>query len=287
MTTVAQQDGPTLGQAILEWASGREQLVPRDMVYPPGKSREEVNKENTADFQMSEADAEIAALGYLDRVGVGHYPKAVRVVGVNDPGPSRGKLQAGDAIEKFDGTPITSDDQFQSLLRKTKPEQNVVIEYKRKSSKPDSPTITDHTTITLGSSPDRDWGFLGIARPKYGAWAPFEITFNLANIGGPSAGLMFALAVVDKLTTGDLVGNTFVAGTGTINENGTVGAIGGITHKMVAAHEAGATVFLVPAGNCTDALTGDDGMRLVKVDTLAEAVDALHTLSAGGEPPHC
>jgi PDZ domain-containing protein len=119
-------------------------------------------------------------------------------------------------------------------------------------------------------------------------WAPFSISFNLANIGGPSAGLMFSLAVVDKLTTGDLSDGKFVAGTGTITGDGKVGPIGGITHKMLAAHEAGATVFLVPAENCAEAMTAhDDGMELVKVDTLATAVDALKTLSAGGERPRC
>ncbi len=86
-------------------------------------------------------------------------------------------------------------------------------------------------------------------------WAPFTIDFNLANIGGPSAGLMFSLAVIDKLTTGDLNGGKFVAGTGTISPDGKVGSIGGITHKMSTAQEAGATVFLVPADNCDEART--------------------------------
>jgi PDZ domain-containing protein len=119
-------------------------------------------------------------------------------------------------------------------------------------------------------------------------WAPFTIDFNLANIGGPSAGLMFSLAVVDKLTTGDLNGSKFVAGTGTITGDGEVGPIGGIAHKIVAAAETGATVFLVPADNCEEAKTADeDGVELVKVDNLGQAVDALKTLSAGGEPPRC
>jgi Lon-like protease len=99
---------------------------------------------------------------------------------------------------------------------------------------------------------------------------------------------MFALAVIDKLTTGDLADSKFVAGTGTIAPDGKVGAIGGITHKMLAAHDAGATVFLVPADNCAEAVSGNDGgLELVKVDTVGQAADALHLLSAGGEPPRC
>ncbi len=99
---------------------------------------------------------------------------------------------------------------------------------------------------------------------------------------------MFSLAVVDKLTTGDINGGKFVAGTGTITGDGKVGSIGGITHKIVAAQDAGATVFLVPADNCAEATTvDDDGIELLKVDTLEAAIDGLRTLSAGGEPPRC
>jgi Lon-like protease len=275
MTTVAQRDNLTMGQALALWMSGREQLWPHDLVYPPDKSREEVNKDNTAEFAESESKAEYAALGYLK------YAPALTAEIVNKDGPSAGKLEPGDAIDKVNGTPITDLDQFQSLLKQTKPGQNIVVEYRRKTAPPGT------TTITLGKNADRDYGFLGVS-VREAPWAPFKITFNLANIGGPSAGLMFTLAVIDKLTTGDLAGSKFIAGTGTIDADGKVGPIGGITHKMLAAHEAGATVFLVPTDNCADARGGnEDGLELVKVDTLGQAVDALHVLSAGGEPPRC
>ena len=275
MTTVSQRDDLTLGQALSLWMSGREQLIPRDVVYPPDKSKDEIDKANTTDFKRSEDNAQFAALGYLK------YPSAVTVDTVNDPGPSVGKLQAGDAIDAVDGKPVANLDQFQALVKATKPGQNVVIDYRRKNEP------AGIATITLGSNADRDYGYLGVAVLD-APWAPFIIDFNLANIGGPSAGLMFSLAVVDKLTTGDLNGSKFVAGTGTISADGKVGSIGGITHKMLAAHDAGATVFLVPADNCDEAKTAhEDGLALVKVDSLGQAVDALHSLSAGGEPPRC
>jgi Lon-like protease len=275
MTTVAQRDQLTLGQALTLWLSGREQLVPRDLVYPPDKSREEVDKSNDADFKDSEDSAEYAALGYLD------YAKAVTIESVTEPGPSAGKLQAGDAIDAVNGTPVADVDQFTALLKNTKAGEQIVLDYRRKNA----PIGT--TTVTLGRNPDREYGYLGVG-VRDAPWAPFTIDFNLANIGGPSAGLMFSLAVVDKLTTGDLNNAKFVAGTGTISGDGKVGAIGGITHKMLAAREAGATVFLVPAENCDEARSGEqDGLELVKVDTLTSAVDALNTLSAGGEPPRC
>lgn len=275
MTTVAQRDDLTLGQAIALWLSGREQLVPRDLVYPPDKSRDEIDKTNTADFVESEALAQYAALGYLK------YAKAVTVETVKEDGAADGKLEPGDAIDKVDGTAVPDLKAFEDLLKKTKPGQQVVVDYRRKNAPPGS------ATITLGSMEGRDNGVLGVAVRDV-PWAPFTIDFNLANIGGPSAGLMFSLAVVDKLTTGDLNDAKFVAGTGTIGADGKVGPIGGITHKMLAAQEAGASVFLVPADNCAEADSAQlPGLQLIKVDTLASAVDALHTFADGGEPPRC
>lgn len=275
MTTVSLRDGLTLGQAMALWVSGREQLVPRDLVYPPDKPKDEIDKENDTDFRRSEDNAQYAALAFLK------YPAAVTVESVNDPGPSAGKLRSGDAVDAVNGKPVANLDEFQALLKETKPGDTVVLDFRR----PNEPSGV--VTVTLGSSPDRPNGVLGIGVVE-APWAPFSIDFNLENVGGPSAGLMFSLAVVDKLTTGDLNGSKFVAGTGTIDLEGNVGAISGISHKMLAAQEAGATVFLVPADNCDAAVAAhQDGLELVRVETLTEAVDALHTLSAGGERPHC
>lgn len=274
MTTVSQSDGLTLGLALARWVSGNEQLVPRDLVYPPDKSKDEINEENTADFKNSEDVAEYAALGYLK------YPSAVTVESVNDPGPSVGKLEAGDAIDMVNNVPVANLEEFTSILKTTKPGDPFVVDYRRKGGE------LGTTTITLGDNPDRDYGVLGILAVD-APWAPFTIDFNLANIGGPSAGLMFSLAVIDKLTDGDLNGGKFIAGTGTIDTEGKVGPIGGIVHKMYAAEQAGATAFLVPAGNCADAVTSDTDLTLIKADTLTAAVDGLKAYSAGGEPPRC
>jgi PDZ domain-containing protein len=275
MTTVSQRDDLTLGEAMSLWISGQEQLVPRDLIYPPGKSRDEVDQANNADFKTSEDSAQYAALAYLK------YPEAVTVATVTDPGPSAGKLKAGDAIDAVNRTPVANVEEFTSLLKKTKPGQVVTIDYRRKN---EPAGVAD---ITLGTNKDRDYGFMGVAVLD-APWAPFTVDFNLANIGGPSAGLMFSLAVVDKLTTGDLAGSTFVAGTGTITVDGKVGPIGGITHKMAAARAAGASVFLVPAKNCYEAVSDiPSGLKLVKVETLGSAVDALHAMTSGAATPSC
>lgn len=275
MTTVSQRDGLSLGEALTLWLSGQEQLVPRDLVYPPGKSREEVDNANSVDFKNSEESAEYAALEYLK------YPDAVTVATVSEPGPSAGQLKAGDAIDAVNGTAVANVEQFTSILKETKPGDVVVIDFRRKN---EAPGVAQ---ITLGTNKDRDYGFMGVAVLD-APWAPFVVDFHLANVGGPSAGLMFSLAVVDKLTTGDLVGSTFVAGTGTITADGKVGPIGGITHKMAAARAAGASVFLVPAKNCYEAASDTpSGLRLVKVETLGQAVDALHAMTSGTATPSC
>ncbi len=159
--------------------SGREQLVPHDLVYPPDKSKDEIDKANNNDFKRSEDSAEYAALSYLK------YPSAVTVETVSDPGPSVGKLQRGDAIDGVNGKPVANLDQFTALLKATKPGDNIVLDYRSKNAPAGS------ATITLGSNADREYGYLGVGVLD-APWAPFSIDFNLANIGGPSAGLMFS-----------------------------------------------------------------------------------------------
>jgi PDZ domain-containing protein len=114
---------------------------------------------------------------------------------------------------------------------------------------------------------------------------PFDVTIQLDNVGGPSAGMMFALGIIDTLTEGDLTGGRHFAGTGTIDSTGAVGRIGGIAQKLVAARAGGADFFLAPEGNC-DGVVGHipDGLAVVKVATLDEAFDAVESLGSGGDP---
>jgi PDZ domain-containing protein len=203
------------------------------------------------------------------------------VESVNDPGPSVGKLQSGDGVVAVDGTKVADIEAFTALMKTTKPGQEIVLDYRRRGGSDGS------ARITLGKNDDRDYGYLGIA-VQDAPFAPFTIDFNLANIGGPSAGLVFSLAAVDKLTTGDINGGKFVAGTGSITPDGAIGPIGGITHKMVTAQKVGATVFLVPADNCDEARTvRGNTMELIKSETLQQTIEALKTLTSGGKPPVC
>lgn len=114
------------------------------------------------------------------------------------------------------------------------------------------------------------------------------IEFDAGQIGGPSAGLMFTLGIIDKLTTEDLTSGHVIAGTGTINEAGAVGPIGGLPQKLVASKAAGAELFLVPEGNCAQAVQNAvPGLTMAGVATVDEALTALRTYAAGGAPKPC
>ncbi|MBC2643592.1 MULTISPECIES: PDZ domain-containing protein [unclassified Rhodococcus (in: high G+C Gram-positive bacteria)] len=275
MTTVAVRDDLNVFEAFGLWASGRQGIVPREEVYPPDKSKDEVKQENDADFQQSEDSAELAALHFLGK------PVDLRVAKVAEDGPSAGILREGDGLVSVDGTAVSTVGDVQEAVAEVAPNTEVPILVRR-----DGAETT--VRVTVGARPgDESKGYLGIT-PEEVPDVPFTVDFNLADVGGPSAGLMFTLAVIDKLSPGELNGGKFVAGTGTIDSDGDVGPIGGIKYKLIAADEAGAETFLVPAKNCDEARQGaPDGLRLVKVETLAGAVDALETIDAGGDAPGC
>jgi PDZ domain-containing protein len=110
---------------------------------------------------------------------------------------------------------------------------------------------------------------------------PIEVNLELGDVGGPSGGMMFALGIIDRLTAEDLTGGLHIAGTGTIDQDGEVGPIGGVVQKLYGASRSGATVFLVPAGNCEE-IVGNvpAGLQVVKIATLQDALNALEKLSS-------
>ncbi|MBY6349844.1 YlbL family protein [Rhodococcoides corynebacterioides] len=275
MTTVAVRDGLTVFDALGLWLSGRQGLVPRDQVYPPDRSREEVEQANQADFARSEDSAELAALRYLD------LPTDLTIAEVGEDVPAAGVLRDGDRVTTVNGTAVTTAEDVRNAVGALSPGDEVIVDGVRGD-------VPFTETVPVGPRPDDgERGYLGVTLVEEPD-VPFDVTFNLADVGGPSAGLMFTLAVIDKLSPGDLSGGAFVAGTGTIDPDGTVGPIGGIPYKLVAAREAGATTFLVPADNCAEAAASvPDGLRLVRVTDVGGAVDALGSLAEGGDAPSC
>lgn len=275
MTTVSVRDGLNIFEAFGLWADGRFGLVPRAEVYPPGVPRDQVDKSNQQDFKDSEDNAELAALHYLK------YPTRVRLRVVADDGPAKGLLNVGDELVSVAGKPVASSQDVVDAVRGAQPNTLVPIVLRRNGAE-------QTVQVKLGARPDDSTkGYLGVT-PDETAQGPLQVTFNLADIGGPSAGLMFSLALIDKLSSGTLNGGKFVAGTGTIDPQGKVGPIGGIQYKMIAAREAGAETFLVPADNCNEAKQRTpSGLRLVKVDTLTTAVQSLEAITAGQATPTC
>jgi PDZ domain-containing protein len=276
-TTVSVTDHVTLFEALWGWVSSSDAVVPRELVYPPDQDRQQTDQQNAQDMRHSQDDATVAAMKVL-----GIAPTQVAVAAVTAGGPSDGRLQVGDVLASVDGTPVGgSTDALRRLISARAPGRTVVIGYAR-GGKP------GRVTLRTVATPDAEHrAVIGVQiAPGY----PVKVDIKLQNVGGPSAGLMFALGIVDKLQPGSLTGGRVVAGTGEISPDGKVGAIGGIGQKMRGARQAQtpASVFLVPAANCVEAKrTRPEGLQLIKVSTLQGALAALKTLREGGTPPTC
>ncbi|RKE21045.1 PDZ domain-containing protein [Streptomyces sp. TLI_171] len=278
---------PSLVSAIVGWIRGDVLVVPHDNVYPQGQTDQEAQQQNAEEFASSEDSAKTAALKQLD-IPVG---TEIIVSSVTSGGPSEGKLHAGDQIVAVDGVVITTRAQVAEQVMKHKPGETVVFTVvpHAKASPTPNPADQVEVPITTAKAPDEDRAIVGIT-PGVDHVYPFKIDIGLQDVGGPSAGLMFALGIVDKLTPTDLTGGKFVAGTGTIDDDGTVGPIGGIQMKLIAARDKGAEYFFTPADNCAEATRGTpSGLTLVKVDDLAGAVKALDAIRDGDRAalPHC
>ena len=275
MTTISILERVSLFEGLGMWTAGRYALAPREDYFPPDKTVEQVQQQDAQAFRDSQSNAEIAALNYLD------YPKVVYVGTIPNGSPSSDVLEPQDQITELDRAPVTGFPSLQKALTGSTPGQVVSVTVLREGKK-----VTKK--VTLGSNPKiGKQGYLGIGAVERPV-APFKIDIVLERIGGPSAGLMFTLGIIDKLTDGDLTGGRFIAGTGTIDPDGSVGPIGGVLLKLITARDAGATVFLVPADNCAEAVTQiPAGLQLVKVSSVDDAMAALKTLKAGGTPPGC
>ena len=275
MTTVSVRTNMTLGQALGRWIATDDTIVPVEQIMPPDLDEDQVREVNQQAFVASEASATVAAMHYLER------PTTVVVHDVMEGSASEGLLQPEDLITAIAGEKVQTPQEVQAAVRAKTSGEEIEITIER-----DGNERTE--TVELGENPhEKGQPMLGILMTSEPAGG-ISVNYNLNDIGGPSAGMMFSLAVVDKLTPGALNGGKFVAGTGTINEDGEVGPIGGITHKIRAAEDDGAELFLAPAGNC-DAVKRVDTqhMTVAKVDNLAEAVTAMEDFAAGRDVPAC
>ena len=278
MVTVSYEGGPgsnlNIFQALRAWLDPSQAVVPESELFPAGQTAQQTQQQDTAQMASSQQVATAAALTELHI----KYQTQVVVLSTVAGYPASTALKAGDAIQAVDGKPVTGQTSLSSLI----------------TSRPAGSTLRltvlrggKTLTVPVASKSSGGTPVIGVQVQEHYVF-PFTVKFSVGDIGGPSAGMMFALGIIDKLTPNNLTGGKFIAGTGEITASGQVQPIGGIQQKMVGARDAGATVFLAPAANCADTAGAvPAGLRVVKVATLSQAVSDLEAIKAGKSVPSC
>jgi Lon-like protease len=279
LVTVSYTGGPgsdfNIFSALRAWLTPDDAVVPASEIYSAGQTQQQVVQQDTQQMLGSQEDATAAALCYLNI----SYKTVDSVAATVKGTPAAGVLQPGDVIAAVDGQQVNCHHDVVNMIRNRKPGADVTLTVERSGVA---------KTITLPTKDVSGEAVVGIqlAPPKY--VFPFTVKINLPDIGGPSAGLMFALGIIDKLSPSSLTAGRFIAGTGEISPTGAVEPIGGIQQKMAGARAAGATIFLTPAANCPNTVGAvPSGLRLVKVSTLAGAISELHAVEQGMPVPSC
>jgi PDZ domain-containing protein len=272
MTTVEIFGGPGHRLSLLEvaqaWVSRNDAVVPQQQVFPPGQTQQEAEKETAAEMTDSQEQATAAGLRELGMT----VPETIKVAQVQAGVPAASVIKVGDVITGINGAPATDSVALREAVTALAPDTKVTVQVRRGGERLDLATTTTssegRTVLGVGLDPQFEF--------------PVQVSFGTKDVGGPSAGMMFALGIYDLLTPGSLTGGAKVAGTGTIDSRGTVGPIGGIQQKLVGARKAGARWFLAPAANC-DEVVGHvpDGLRVVRTSTLHESRLAVQAIAGG------
>jgi PDZ domain-containing protein len=278
LVTVGYQGGPgvhlNIFSALAAWLNPHEAVVPESELFAPGQTQQQSQQQDTQEMTGSQQDATAAALTEL------HIPYQTQVVVVQPEAgfPAAGVLKAGDVITAVDGKAVTGESSLTSLIGAHPAGSTLTLTILRNGQS---------QTVQVGTKESGGHPVMGVQVTEQYQF-PFTVKFSVGDIGGPSAGTMFALGIIDKLTPLNLTGGKFIAGTGEITPSGQVQAIGGIQQKMVGARDAGATIFLAPASNCSDVKGAiPAGLRVVKVGTLNQAVTYLEDIKAGQPVPSC
>jgi len=265
----------TLIAALAAYWSSSGDALPQAAVYPPNVDSGTLLTQQTAQMGASQEDAVVAAV-HTAGLPVSELPM---VTAVSPSGASAGLLQPGDLVTFVDHTQVKTLQQAQDAI--TSPSRHVgdkvTLTFLR-----DAKTL-QQTIITKASSSAPNVPTIGVDMAMGYTYTP-RVSFAVdPAIGGSSGGLMFSLAVLDKLTSDDVAHGRVVAGTGTVAADGTVGDIGGVNEKIAASVRDGATVFVLPRSNCADVVRRPD-IDILAVSTLAQAVQALDA-PAGTQDP--
>jgi Lon-like protease len=277
LTSVGIDDNVRFYEALLDMANRDVQLVPRAQLYPEEQDSAEIDKENVALMDRSKETATVVA---LRQVGYKIEPSGVEVTEVVAGAPADGKLRAGDEILAADGHLVDSTDEVRKAITGHKPGERVAFRVERGKGE---------KNVSVEVQEVEDQPRVGILLRDLFPDLPVKVTIQTQNnIGGPSAGLMFTLSIIDKLTSEDLTGGRRIAGTGEIALDGSVLPVGGVGEKLIAVHRLGVTTFLIPAENCAG-VKGQvpDGLRLVKVSKVDDALRFLRDPKAAAAAPGC
>jgi Lon-like protease len=270
-TTVEVFGGPRNPANAWDWIFGHldrsSTVVPEEQVFPTGVTSEQVDEESAAEMAGSQQEAIVVALRALGQ----KVPEVITITDLTKDSPAKGVLRTGDVVVSVDGTAVTTSASLQAAIRAHKPGESAVFTVRRDGTEQVLPVKTAESQgrTVAGVFLRTTFDF------------PTKVSIDAGDVGGPSAGMMFSLAIYDKLTPGALTGGAKIAGTGTINSAGAVGPIGGIQQKLTGAARGGAAWFLAPAANC-DEVVGHipDGLQVVKVATFAQARDAVEAIAA-------
>ncbi len=268
----------SLFDAMAAWVDPDRSVLPRDSVYPRDRTPADERAESRVQMVGSQDSAVAAALTELGY----DLDTYAEVLGTTPGGPAEDKLEPRDEIVSINGTRVTRVQQVFDIVDGLAVGERARFVVLREGER------RTETVTTEAAQDDPDQAVVGVFVGT-GFRFPFDVSVNLSeSIGGPSAGLVFALSVYDVLTPGPLTGGSDVAGTGTITPAGKVGPIGGIQQKIVGARDVGAKVFLVPPANCASALAAHvtpDEIRLVRAATLHSAVRSLQRYADDQDAP--
>jgi PDZ domain-containing protein len=264
LTSVGIDDDVRFYEALLDLANRDVELRPRAELFPDGDSNDEIDRENVELMDQSKTVAQVVALREL---GYPVKPSAVVVRDVVRGTPAAGRLEAGDRILQVDGHAVASIDQVRAAITSHRTGERVAFLVSRDDTR---------TSVAVRVAAADGQPRVGVELSERFENLPVKVTIETENIGGPSAGLMFALSIIDRLTAEDLTGGRRIAGTGEISVDREVLPIGGVAEKLVAARRQGATIFLIPKDNCPDVHGRvPAGLRLVRVATLDDALRFL------------
>ncbi len=272
VSVIGSPDRPaSMFEVAMSWFDSSRSVQPVEKIYQPGITSDQQREQAQTQMQNSQQEAVSAALTEL-----GYQVKGtVTVVSIFDGSGAVDVLQPGDVITSVDGQQIEDLPDLRALLAAHGTETDAAIGIDR-----------DGQRLTVQIRPIERGGVVALGVGVQVSYDfPVDVSIELPNVGGPSAGMMFALGIYDKLTDGELTGGATVAGTGTIDAAGVVGPIGGIRQKMYGARQAGATLFLAPVDNC-DEVVGNipAGLDVVAVSTLTQALDDVKAVAAGTDP---